>query len=132
MKRCSKCETEKPLSGFSRNRARYDGVNGWCKSCMKVVRSLHPEYKIRQHIGAKAWRQRPKNKEKHRIEESQRRRNEPEKILARNKARVLHRKPCEVCNTFPAQAHHEDYAKPLDVRWLCPTHHSERHLRKSA
>jgi hypothetical protein len=35
-------------------------------------------------------------------------------------------KPCEVCGCS-AVAHHDDYNKPLDVRWLCPTHHVEWH-----
>lgn len=35
--------------------------------------------------------------------------------------------PCEVCGLEEAQAHHDDYAKPLDVRWLCSTHHGEVH-----
>ncbi|MCP1173764.1 hypothetical protein [Ralstonia chuxiongensis] len=39
------------------------------------------------------------------------------------------RQPCEVCGTKPAQAHHDDYSKPLDVRWLCPTHHREHHAK---
>lgn len=38
----------------------------------------------------------------------------------------LIRQPCEVCGG-PAQAHHDDYSKPLDVRWLCTTHHAEWH-----
>lgn len=36
--------------------------------------------------------------------------------------------PCEVCgSTKRIDAHHEDYAKPLDVRWLCHRHHAQRH-----
>lgn len=38
----------------------------------------------------------------------------------------LVRKPCEVCGE-KAEAHHDDYAKPLDVRWLCFKHHREWH-----
>lgn len=38
----------------------------------------------------------------------------------------LHREPCEVCgSTEKVQAHHDDYSKPLDVRWLCSRHHAE-------
>ena len=39
----------------------------------------------------------------------------------------LLRQPCEVCGSQSAQAHHDDYSKPLDVRWLCTTHHAEWH-----
>jgi len=39
----------------------------------------------------------------------------------------LFRKPCEVCGSLKVQAHHDDYSKPLDVRWLCVAHHAEHH-----
>lgn len=35
----------------------------------------------------------------------------------------LTREPCEVCGDPKSQAHHEDYARPLEVRWLCQEHH---------
>ena len=42
----------------------------------------------------------------------------------------LIKQPCEVCGTMEnIQAHHEDYAKPLDVRWLCQKHHMELHRK---
>jgi hypothetical protein len=36
------------------------------------------------------------------------------------------RQPCEVCGR-KAEAHHTDYSKPLEVRWLCTRHHRELH-----
>lgn len=40
---------------------------------------------------------------------------------------VLVRLPCEVegCEVAETDAHHEDYAKPLEVTWLCRPHHNE-------
>jgi ribosomal protein S27AE len=39
----------------------------------------------------------------------------------------LLREPCSECGATPAQAHHDDYAKPLDVRWLCQPCHVIAH-----
>ena len=39
----------------------------------------------------------------------------------------LKRLPCEICGASITHAHHEDYAKSLDVRWLCRKHHDECH-----
>jgi hypothetical protein len=46
----------------------------------------------------------------------------------------LIRQPCEVCGVERGEAHHHDYSKPLDVRWLCRTHHMSLHraTRRSA
>lgn len=41
----------------------------------------------------------------------------------------LVRHPCEVCRRAYTHAHHDDYAKPLTVRWLCPSHHALWHDR---
>lgn len=41
---------------------------------------------------------------------------------------------CETCpNNTDLQAHHDDYAKPLEVRWLCRSCHIKHHvaLRKA-
>lgn len=40
----------------------------------------------------------------------------------------LERRPCERCGSqYLVHAHHDDYSRPLDVMWLCPMHHRERH-----
>lgn len=41
----------------------------------------------------------------------------------------LTRQPCEVCGAPKADAHHDDYGKPLEVRWLCRPHHVEHHAK---
>jgi ribosomal protein S27AE len=42
----------------------------------------------------------------------------------------IRRESCEMCGARSVQAHHDDYDKPLAVRWLCPQHHKEVHLTK--
>lgn len=40
----------------------------------------------------------------------------------------LVRGSCEVCGTTEkVEGHHDDYARPLEVRWLCRPHHREWH-----
>ena len=41
---------------------------------------------------------------------------------------TLRSEPCEVCGATKTVAHHDDYAKPLDVRWLCRSHHALLHF----
>ena len=75
----------------------------------------------------------PKRNKELRAEEQKRRRKRcPEKFAARNAvnnavlAGTLVRGTCEVpkCDVI-GQAHHDDYSKPLDVRWLCIEHHNK-------
>lgn len=42
----------------------------------------------------------------------------------------LIRQPCEVCAATTVEAHHDDYSKPLEVRWMCPAHHHEHHANE--
>jgi len=36
--------------------------------------------------------------------------------------------PCEECGRLDrVEAHHEDYEKPLEVRWFCQVHHKQLH-----
>ena len=49
------------------------------------------------------------------------------------KTGVLVREPCEHRDRGDCsghmEAHHEDYSKPLKVRWLCRRHHNGEHAR---
>jgi|TARA_R110000868_G_C10780465_1_gene755462 hypothetical protein len=39
----------------------------------------------------------------------------------------LVRQSCEKCGAEKTEAHHDDYSKPLAVRWLCIPHHKDEH-----
>lgn len=41
---------------------------------------------------------------------------------------IISPQPCEVCGER-AEAHHDDYDRPGDVRWLCRRHHRQVHSR---
>jgi len=45
------------------------------------------------------------------------------KVAYAIKTSKLVRGPCEVCGSTNVHAHHDDYDKPLEVRWLCSLHH---------
>ncbi len=42
---------------------------------------------------------------------------------------VVRKSECEACHCrhAPIHAHHDDYSKPLEVIYLCPTCHRRRH-----
>lgn len=40
---------------------------------------------------------------------------------------TMKREPCEICGEPEAQAHHLDYRKPKQVRWLCDKHNKMAH-----
>jgi transposase-like protein len=55
------------------------------------------------------------------------------KVRARGLANVavsrgkLVPQPCQKCGKEEADKHHDDYAKPLEVRWLCRRCHKQHH-----
>lgn len=65
------------------------------------------------------WRENPENKIK---------RSAHNKVFEAVKSGVLKKQPCEVCGNG-AFAHHEDYQRPLEIRWLCNFHHTEHHRK---
>lgn len=55
-----------------------------------------------------------------------------QKISRALKSGRLVQQPCEVCGKEKSVAHHEDYTKPLDVKWLCTLHHWAEHKALAA
>lgn len=48
-------------------------------------------------------------------------------LLRRWKRAGIPKPPCEECGVCEVHAHHTDYSKPLDVRWLCAPCHIRGH-----
>lgn len=42
-------------------------------------------------------------------------------------AGILIPKPCKICGKEKVDAHHDDYSKPLEVKWLCRGCHRKHH-----
>lgn len=123
---CLPCRRE----GHRRYRAKRKAEGNPVPSGPMMSREWHRDYD-------RAYQQRPGVKEK-RAAHARNSYRDPEqrpKIRARVTARhairsgALVRKPCEVCGASKTDAHHDDYGKPLDVRWLCRQHHVAHHRK---
>lgn len=129
-KRCFKCCEVLPLDAFYTHPRMADGHLGKCKECTKKdSRAIDPK---KRQAYDKRRMQTPKRIAQHRRATRLYRERHPEKAKAHAAVAYalstgkLHRRGCEFCGSR-AQAHHEDYSKPLDVRWLCKQHHDEQH-----
>jgi uncharacterized OB-fold protein len=144
-KKCFKCETSKSISEFYRHAEMADGHLNKCKSCAKIdvlahrIKNLEKiresdrargrlEYRkaksrnyLKQHpekqaVYKKRWSQ--KNKHKRRAHS---------RLWAALKKGIVVPGPCEKCGNVKSQAHHDNYDRPLEIRWLCALHHAEHH-----
>jgi hypothetical protein len=147
MKLCKKCGTEKDDSEFNKRKASADGLSAMCKCCQREYdksRANDPhralaraEYQKTERgmLAAKAAKIRWAKNNKEKIYKSVLRYREqnPKKYIAHGKVayeiRVgnLHQEPCEICGGVDSVAHHDDYDKPLNIRWLCDFHHKQWH-----
>lgn len=123
MKTCTTCKIEKPHDEFVAK-----GHKSRSSKCSKCLRDDITRIKDRQErrrrfrlLAEKKYKAR--NPEKH---------NAHTAVYTARKAGRLRKEPCEVCGDPKSEAHHDDYSKPLEVRWLCPKHHGEVHRKGAA
>lgn len=75
------------------------------------------------------------NPENKRIDRRKYDKKYPERKSAYNKLCIaikrgeIIKKPCRDCDLINVQGHHPDYSKPLEVIWLCPSHHKLEDLK---
>ena len=130
MKKCFKCGNEKALTEFYKHPSMPDGRVNKCKECNKADvranRKDNVEY-YRKYDRARGGRQDSEYLKAYR-------KDNPKKYKATtmigNAIRDgrMKKLPCEICGkTERIHGHHDDYAYPLLVRWLCAVHHKQWH-----
>lgn len=102
----------------------------WCDDNREHLRKKHNEYyaaNMKNPIRAdqeRARRRRWAQNHKDQV-------NAMGRINGYIKKGLVARKPCEICDSLDSHAHHDDYTRPLNVRWLCPIHHKEWHMHNT-
>jgi hypothetical protein len=151
MKTCFKCRATKPLNQFYGHSKMADGHLNKCIECTRkdtatrVARlSQDPAWAVAERARHRAksaqaranGRARVYTREETRISLERWTNNHPHKRAAHQavsnaiRCGKLVKQPCEKCGALKVQAHHDDYSKPLDVRWLCIPHHNQHHVRE--
>lgn len=129
---CTKCGAETEFRDDHNKRQGY-----WCKAC----RSKASVESARRHRETKR-----KNNNAYlarisgdrAVRTASWRANHPEKRAAHQAVQTairnetMAKQACQVCGADKVHAHHEDYSKPLEVMWLCHTHHMQRHAMLKA
>jgi len=144
---CSACGFRLPPSSFYRDAKGRNGLSYHCKECAKTrARAWQRQNKARHTAQSAAWR--AANPERQKVIQDRQARTPAGKANARtyrqrNREKVrargtihnhlrygkLVRQPCRDCGGR-AQAHHDDYSKPLDVIWLCQKCHAAFHAKQ--
>lgn len=134
MKRCFKCEQEKPRTEFYRHPQMGDQLLGKCKECTKrdmgITRKANLDY-YRAYDRERG--KTPERKAETAARTKVRRATKSGYQAAHNAVAraivkgLINRAACLMCGDTKVVAHHDDYSKPLDVMWLCTVHHKARH-----
>lgn len=137
VKVCFKCGKKKKADEFYRHPMMADGRLNKCKSCARAdvranrLRRLeyYRAYDLLRSKNPKRIAAAAEVNRRWRAED--RRRTRAHNMVARAVAcGRLVPQPCCVCGSaVNIHAHHDDYDRPLDVRWLCAEHHSKEHQK---
>lgn len=114
-KTCTQCGRTQPLDSFNRSSAAKDGRRYECRECQRCSR-------IRDYEKERASNHRYRRRNRPRV------RAHELVYEAIKRGELVRPTVCSGCGEGGRiEAHHDDYSKPLDVRWLCPRCHKARH-----
>lgn len=120
---CTKCDRWRMGSCFHKDRTRSSGFARWCRDCVSVKTSTWASAnRKRKNATDLAWKRR--NRIKARAHAAVRR--------ALKTGELVKPEACGCCGAGPysapfLEAHHVNYRRPLDVRWLCKRCHAAHH-----
>lgn len=132
-KLCNICKETKEAKDFHKRKASLDGLAHRCKACQSIYDKkranaphrvqMRKEYAVSASGKIAASRAKKRWAEKNAVKRAA-------NIIVGNAIRDgrLIKLPCEICGNDLVHGHHDDYSKPLDVRWLCPPHHKQWHI----
>lgn len=133
LKRCRVCDCTLPISDFYANSTSADGLAEKCKECHKAAMRKNQvvnRERIRRYEAVRALQ--PDRKQRVLTARKLRKAANPDKFRARDAVNNalrdgrLKKLPCQVCGNPKSEAHHADYSKPLEVKWLCFRCHREQ------
>ena len=135
-KKCFKCGEQKPLDDFYKHPTMGDGHLGKCKVCTKQDVRVHRrnndsvrEYDRRRYHTSPGRKQRTAaSAQKWALAHPDRRKAITQANNAVRDGRLKKPLGCSQCGSEGhIHGHHDDYSKPLDVRWLCVRCHALHH-----
>lgn len=135
-KKCRTCGETKPPSEFHRDKKLMDGLKQDCRPCLlkrarEYARSNHEKKRIYYQLRMNDPEFVEKTRARAKLNAVKFREKYNARMRLGNAVRKgkIQRQPCEVCGEPMTQAHHDDYSKPFDVRWLCSNHHGVQHRK---
>jgi hypothetical protein len=127
--RCGSCRETKPASEFHRCATRPNGLAVYCKPCARAYTGARAKLESVKAVRSR-WAA-TKGKDVVRRYKSRWPAKQRARILVHREVqagRLVNPRVCSACSgTERVEAHHDDYAQPYEVRWLCRLCHRAWH-----
>ena len=135
--KCIRCGETKPLSDYYKHPQMANGHLGRCKECHRLEMARNRTENIdRIRAYDRGRNSRPERKRQNQIKNKKKAKKEGPLYTAAHNAvsrairngTLIRPENCDRCGVkCKPNAHHDDYARFLDVMFLCPICHAQRH-----
>lgn len=134
MKTCNTCGTDKPVDQFGLRAASKDGLSAKCKQCQKEydkkrANAPHRVASRKAYIRTETGKAAHNKATKKWLDNNSKKRQAHIAVgNAIRDGKLKREEKCQLCDCgVNLEAHHDDYAYPMIVRWLCPACHNKWH-----